>query len=186
MNKTNNQEYVAKLKKTYSTFAQATNRIIAEEGTPRADKGGWITSVDSIYELYKPYLHITKDCGSAQGCFPIAHMTMHNQRWNFNTSTGFRKFVLSDGTQVLLNYDTNCSDCSCTKYSTNGSCGGEIVFDVNGARKPNVLGKDVFGFVIKENGLYPYGCDGTEDCTVGTGSGLGCTCKVLREDAINY
>ena len=45
MNNTNKQEYVSRLKKTYSTLAQATNRIIADAGNPRADIGGWATSL---------------------------------------------------------------------------------------------------------------------------------------------
>ena len=53
MNNTNKQEYVSRLKKTYSTMAQATNRIIAEEGKPKGSIGGWATSRDSIYNLYK-------------------------------------------------------------------------------------------------------------------------------------
>ena len=48
INKTQNQEYVSKLKKAYSTFTQATNQIIAEEGTPNASKGGWANSPESI------------------------------------------------------------------------------------------------------------------------------------------
>ena len=56
INKTNKQEYVSKLKKTYSTLAQATNLIIAEEGTPKASVGGWASSAKNIYDLYKKHL----------------------------------------------------------------------------------------------------------------------------------
>ncbi|MBR6163646.1 type II secretion system protein [bacterium] len=63
MNKTNNQEYVSKLKKAYSTLSQATNLIIAEEGTPRADKGGWAKDADNVYNLYKKHLNNAKECG---------------------------------------------------------------------------------------------------------------------------
>ena len=65
INKTNNQEYVSKLKKTYSTLAQATNQIIAEEGSP---KNGWVSSGDNIYKLYKKHLKNVKDCGTGTGC----------------------------------------------------------------------------------------------------------------------
>ena len=53
INKTNNQEYVSRLKKTYSTMAQATKQIISDEGLPRADMGGWATSHEAIYNMYK-------------------------------------------------------------------------------------------------------------------------------------
>ena len=63
MNNTNKQEYVSKLKKAYSTMAQATNKIIADEGNPRADIGGWATSPEAVYNLYRKYLNKAKDCG---------------------------------------------------------------------------------------------------------------------------
>ena len=69
INKTNKQEYVSRLKKTYSTLSQATNRIIAEEGTPKASVGGWATSPEAVYKLYRKYLRVSKDCGSGTECF---------------------------------------------------------------------------------------------------------------------
>ena len=69
INKTQNQEYVSKLKKAYSTLSQATNLIIAEEGTPNASKGGWADNSRNIYEMYKKYLINAKDCGRENGCF---------------------------------------------------------------------------------------------------------------------
>ena len=50
INKTNNQEYVSKLKKAYSTLSQATNRIITEEGNPRGDIGGWACACKVLRE----------------------------------------------------------------------------------------------------------------------------------------
>ena len=63
---------------------------------------------------------------------------------------------------------------------------------MNGEKKPNTYGKDVFTFAIKENGLYPVGCDSEGGCdgapnfSTYSGSGVSCACKVLREGAINY
>ena len=70
MNKTNKQEYVAGLKKVYSSLSQATQKIISEEGLPRADIGGWATSNQAVYDMYKKYLSVTKDCGTNTGCYP--------------------------------------------------------------------------------------------------------------------
>ena len=38
------------LKKTYSTLAQVTNRIIADEGKPRGDIGGWACTCKVLRE----------------------------------------------------------------------------------------------------------------------------------------
>lgn len=58
----NYQEYVSRLKKTYSTLSQVTNKIIAEEGTPRGDKGEWATNTQNIINKYKNKLNNTKKC----------------------------------------------------------------------------------------------------------------------------
>jgi len=49
--------------------------------------------------------------------------------------------------------------------------------------RPNTRGRDVFIFVLQENGLYPAGCD-SGSCP--NNDGFHCTCRVLREGAINY
>ena len=178
INKTNNQEYVSKLKKTYSTLAQATNLIIAEEGIPQADKGGWATTSENVYNLYKKFLHNAKECGINSGCFvqPIYTLNKDSSRiWD--SSNYYRRFVLADGVQVLLTYPT--ADCSL--YD---SYCDEIYVDINGERKPNTLGLDVFLFYLTNKGLVPSGCE-TNDCSRSQG-GWFCACKVLREGAINY
>ena len=191
MNNTNNQELVSKLKKTYSTMAQATNRIIAEEGNPRDDIGGWATSRENIYNLYKKHLNKAKDCGSGTGCFE--QMTADNgfyKRLNgtnyysasFNYSQRYR-LILADGAQVL--FADLYSGCSGSGFSSNDMC-ANMWIDINGEKKPNQWGKDLFIFVLKEDGLHPAGCDGnSSDCNK-NGSGYSCACKVIREGAINY
>ncbi|MBR6163428.1 type II secretion system protein, partial [bacterium] len=189
MNNTNNQEYVSKLKKAYSTLAQATNLIIAEEGTPKASVGGWTKDNDEMYNLYKKHLLNSKDCGPNSDCFstgiykyPTGHSSDYTGSWNTDE---YRKLVLSDGTQVIFQFarDESWKNCTFSSHGSNNYC-ARIFVDINGERKPNQIGKDYFGFVIKENGLYPYGCDYEGYCP--GGGGLGCACKVLREGAINY
>ena len=53
------------------------------------------------------------------------------------------------------------------------------MYDVNGAKKPNTWGKDVFGFNIYENELQPFGKntslqDQQNDCSK-NGTGLSCS-----------
>ncbi|MBR6163678.1 type II secretion system protein [bacterium] len=193
INKTNNEETVSRLKKVYSTLAQTTNLIIAEEGTPRADKGGWANSFDNVFNLYKKHMNKARECGSNDGCFEqldnrgyksLSGSYRYNN-WNADTTEWARKLVLADGTQVVIEYyPTTANDC-------NGHWGGsdnfcfQIWADVNGSKKPNQYGRDVFMFAVKEQGLYPGGCDYDGECTT-TSQGGGCACKVLREGAMNY
>ena len=51
---TQKQEYVSALKKAYSTLSQATQQIIAEEGSPKGEDS-WLTNADDLYNMYKKY-----------------------------------------------------------------------------------------------------------------------------------
>ena len=191
INKTRNQEYVSKLKKAYSTLAQATKLIVAEEGMPRADKGGWATSGENLYLLYKKHLLKSRDCEGNVGCFEQGGYVGLNgtDQSNFNVAASekynFRKLVLSDGVQIR--FDGISTDCSTSRTGSSNFCAWMHV-DINGAKKPNTYGRDLFEFIIKENGgLYPVGCDNEEtDKCDREHSGRACACKVIREDAMNY
>ena len=56
INKTNNQEYVSRLKKAYSVLSAATNQLIFEDGTPKASIGGWAVNAESVHNMYKKKL----------------------------------------------------------------------------------------------------------------------------------
>ena len=183
MNNTNKQEYVSRLKKTYSTLSQATNRILAEEGTPKADIGGWGTTANAVYEMYKKYLSKAKECDSSTGCFSGTYRYKTKAAITFNGSSN--TLILADGAQITMNPSNAVfkADCTHNGSGTYNLCQHFLV-DVNGAKGPNTVGQDTFAFSLKENGLVPTGCD-FDDCK-NNSLGWGCTCKVLREGAINY
>ena len=183
INKTNNQELVSRLKKTYSTMAQATQRIIAEEGQPRADIGGWATSNEAVFNMYKKYLSKAKECsGRYSGCLSEPYKALDGSPRTFDSVNKFA-LVMADGAEIYI-ADAVSEDCSSSYNGVNGSCQA-IIVDVNGGKKPNTLGRDTFKFALKENGLVPVGCDTSVDICTASG-GWGCACKVLREGAMNY
>ena len=174
-------------------MAQATNLIIAEEGTPNASKGGWAKDADTIYNLFKKHLNNAKDCGEETGCFQqlnnIRYKALNNggPSGNWDTNLSYRNLILADGVQVSFQEVFEaCDQDNPDKNGSNQVC-ALINVDLNGEKKPNTIGRDVFEFVIKEKGLYPAGCD--SDGCLGEGNfgrGYGCACKVLREGAMNY
>ena len=103
----------------------------------------------------------------------------------YDSSPEHRKLVLADGVQIsfYMNDSEEARTCTESLNGTNNQC-AMIFTDINGAKKPNVIGRDVFWFVLKENRLEPRGCD--YDFCTNEGIGLGCACKVLREGAMNY
>ena len=183
INKTNNQEYISRLKKAYSTMAQVTQKIIADEGMPRGDIGGWATSVEAVFNMYKKYLSNVKVCGvDTNGCFRGIYKHFNGSNTSeYSFDDGRYTLVMADGTEISFAQTDFRTDCSKTSQGTNNQC-QIILVDINGAKKPNVVGKDTFAFSLVENGLVPTGCD-YNNCS---GAGWGCTCRALREGAINY
>ena len=186
INKTNNEEAVSKLKKTYSTLSQATNQIIAEEGTSKASVGGWADNSEHVYQLYKSRLNNTKECGNTTKCFDqikdVGYKRLDGKGFDTAWVEGSltRRLILADGVQITFLHKSDT--CEFDTYSRTNRC-VEIGVDVNGAKKPNTWGRDAFRFAITDKGLQPYGCD--IDC-IEQGGGSLCACKVLRESAINY
>ena len=188
MNNTNKQEYVSRLKKAYSTLSQATNRIIAEEGMPRGDIGGWATSTTNVYNLYLKHLSTAKACGNGTECMNHQIYSFYGTPYNlsFNiANNNYKRFALADGVQVAVG-DIKTS---CDWHIEGLDVCGRIFVDVNGEKGPNKLGFDVYQFFLDANKfLYPAGCSSGANCLGGSADekGVYCACKVLREGAINY
>ena len=190
INKTNKQEYVSRLKKAYSTFAQVTNRIIAENGTPDnwhlKGNRSYDEASENFGKLYQKYLSSAKQCTSSQrGCFSSVVKDMGGSNFDsvYSDSSNYYRLLLSDGSTVL--FDGNIFD-DCTIGSMSG-CSYFFV-DVNGEKGPNVAGRDVFQFFIAKNGLQPAGInnDGISPTSKCRQNNLECTWKVLLENAMNY
>ena len=172
INKTNKQDTISRLKKAYSTMAQATNRILAEEGDPRADIGGWATSADDVFNMYSKYLSKAKSCPrGTKECFPNSGDINNNS------------LIFADGTMVSF-YDAafhlNCD------YNSNGTIGICMTFmvDTNGRKGPNTKMKDIFSLELKEDRLVPSGCDLPDASTCMTSPNWSCTCKFIREGVL--
>ena len=182
---TQKQEFVTGLKKAYSTLSQVTQQIITEEGSPKGDDG-WAKDIETIYHMYRKYLNNIKECGSGTGCFGqmkngvYKNLDNSDVTWSAESSS-YRKLILADGTQVMFaNASNNCTG----NWIGSADVCAHIFVDINGEKTPNKRGRDLFTFDLKENGLYPAGCN-VDDC-IGNKQGTGCTCKVLREGAMNY
>ena len=186
MKNTNKQEYVVGLKKAYSAMTQVTNKIIAEEGNPKCSIGGWACSNDDVYDMYKKYLSIAKDCSSSSDCSQQQYLQLTGGYMDFFTD--IKGLITNDGIRfAFLGVNENCEGSDSGTKS--GGCFW-IRVDVNGEKKPNIIGRDAFQFVVKENGLVPAGCEPKSakrtPQTVCTASGWQCTCRVLTEGAMNY
>ena len=132
------QQTVTRLKKSYNTLYQTLvrneaddNDIIIDASAPTIQ-----TSIDYVETYLAPYMQIIKKCGTdttgecefnAKG---LNGSTMSGIEHCNNTST---KIFLNDGVEIMPCITTNAN------YM-------QFYIDINGNKKPNVVGKDVFAF----------------------------------------
>ena len=189
---TQKQELVSALKKTYSTLSQASQMIIAEEGSPKAADGGWADSNKAVYEQFKSRLNVIKDCGTASqaGCFDKIfqdkYKQLNGQYWynlgDYKAHSPRYTMVLADGAHIL--FGNAWQNCDKGIGPNTGFCSA-IFIDTNGDKGPNTAGRDVFALALKENGV-SFACDEGENHNCEKSSFWMCGCKVLREGAMNY
>lgn len=192
--KTGNDQSVARLKKVYSILSQAATLIANDNGgdisTVFASNG---TAADNtnIMNVFAQKLNIIKNCGSAAGagCFPtgVTYKQLNGNSWvNLDTDAINSKAILADGNILYLSdYTGICSSgAGSAGYPLANAICGHVGIDINGAAGPNQIGRDIFTFWITKNGIFPLGAfnDGRDCSSVGDG----CTARVLTEGSINY
>ena len=144
------EETVTRLKKAYSTLSQTTARAIADNGPIKTWELGEVTNGNDAYtfvsKYFLPYLNVMKDCKtSTEG--NCSYQAYYLNRTPINISSGsYAKFYLSDGTFVSVQIAN-----SDNRYKFL-----RVYVDINGPKKPNLFGKDIFFFCyyVEFNGLF--------------------------------
>ena len=187
---------VSRLEKIYSVLSQASLYAREEHG----DFEDWNiidnnqASTRENFAYFEPYLKILRKCDNKSGCWAEQTQSLSGQkaRWSDNYKIGvdYISITLNDGTNVVydfaepsLNYVYGLPSYVNKPY---------IVFlvDVNGNRRPNKWGRDIFAFILGPNGIIPGGignnsanCDPNKKSDV---AGYDCAYRVLKEKAIKY
>lgn len=185
---------VARLKKVYSTLENAYMLARNEN----MDVQSWFESDDVktnskiFYEKLKPYLNVMKDCGVESGCLTEGYVkTLDGRNYNnYNLNTKEYRFILSDGTQVMIYLAKS-------DFAASDSI-GNIKVDIDGYRGSYTFGKDFFIFNITPKGIYPNGLENhtasddtfEEACNKSKQShdanGAGCTAWVIFNENMDY
>lgn len=202
------QNAVIQLKKTYTTLSNAYNRAVADNGSP----SGWgltsATNYDPVIAVkmmgyFTPYLNVTQDCGSASsniGCFPngtYQYRTAPNVwvSWvniNTNSANQFARVRLADGSGLAMVYPEagcNCSWNYGNTFALQSVC-GSILVDIDGPKGPSKVGTDLFIFYLTNYGVIPAGTvpetqkPFSSQCK--TSGGWGCTAWVLYNGNMDY
>lgn len=154
MNKTNDAELKAAWKKEFSIITQAYNQAKQDEG---GDLSPYFTAINSalpLFEKITAHLSVSKSCNipytaddsSICGAHPTlyaadVYKTLAGLYMGYTNFT-HGQVVLNDGAQLYYR----------------GYAGCNIWVDVNGpGKKPNTLGKDLFGVVVTKDKVIPMG-----------------------------
>ena len=131
---------VNRLKETYSMLTKAYELAKVDNGTIDTWNIGNLNSTDGatkVYNYFKPYLKVSKDCGTStnKNCFANHYKALFNDSLYFQTNqlNHHYKVVLQNGVAL--------------SFQSFGSSAGVYV-DVNGKKLPNRGGVDFYIFNI--------------------------------------
>ncbi|MFA7659375.1 MAG: type II secretion system protein, partial [Candidatus Gastranaerophilaceae bacterium] len=154
--------YVAGAKSAYSKWNQALIQMAADGGCI-GDLSCFFDSADlkTMGDKIAGYFNVAKNCATTTtGCFPntIAFNFDGSDTHSGYDNASYYRFITADGMSVSLT--TLSLGCSGSASSLTKVCMSDVTIDVNGLKKPNALGRDIFYFAIdNDNGpaLYPVG-----------------------------
>ncbi len=191
------KEREAKVRKAYTTISNAMSMLkvtgedaILEELTV---KNGSKQSMNEWFNLIEPKLSTSKVCYETKGCWcDDDTKTLNGKIVSFDSNrpgkglgTDIVSVILNDGMYASFNIWDEGDAKNVANIEYDGAS-VSIAVDINGDKKPNTIGKDIFYMVyIPGRGLVPPFADANEekraeDCTK-AGNGLSCTLKYLRE-----
>ncbi len=136
------KETISKLKKVYAMLCNTTSMAVAEYGDTYGWEVGnnlnWATSKDFAEKYMIPYLKVAKVCenNSTSDCnYPIKRLNGQSFN-NYESFVPSYRFYLVDGTFVCVVANRT--------YPNLHDKLVQIIFDINGPKNPNKVGKDIF------------------------------------------
>ncbi len=128
------------LKKAYVTLKNGLNQSSIKNGNPKK----WVFSDDWINRYFIPYLKISKYCRVyTTGCFASDVKFINGDNATDTTISALPSIILSDG--MMLKFYRVQNDMLV------------IYVDINGFKKPNTIGVDIFTFHMGKNIQYGQG-----------------------------
>lgn len=147
---TQQKEFKAAWAAAYSILAQSTLQILNDNGT--LDFSTLVTTGNDagLRDLYKDKLKTLKSCDAAvaDGCYSYTSQGPIGRSFYAGDNSAKPALVLNNGMSMWF-VDTNSP---CQQSALRGC--GTIVVDVNGNKKPNLVGVDIFAGVINSKNQF--------------------------------
>ncbi len=176
---TDRRETITGIKKAYSTLTNWERRVQVDYGHSSTWESAEEIGLEKYYETYiKPYFNIMKYCNTGEECgykSDKPFTQLNGDGGVFVAKSSRISFTTIDGMAY-----------SFVEYSNiTGALYPVIKVDINGAKKPNRYGRDVFTFYRTEDiGIKPSGYDESQDAVKSdcsrSGTGVYCAARIMR------
>lgn len=154
-----NQAMASKLSTTVNAFENALTSMIAKEGVDDLTETEWVENDYTIEDL-GTYIKLNGSRGDTLNTYYDSASPFKDLQGNSAAPDVHRIYETKNGALILLGNTTYSQTEESAKNlgSSVNSASGPFVIDVNGVDKPNVWGRDVFYFLLGDDGhLYPGG-----------------------------
>lgn len=182
------QETAVEVKKFYTTLAQTFEMSFAKNGPLQIETSSQVFFNESI----KPYLKIINECNHVSGCWADDVKTLNNgslqqDQGNIGVGSSGISFQTIDGFNVAMDYYNGGTPYYINTENLSSTQIQALFVDINGDKKPNIVGRDIFAFVLmSENGRwvpagYGYSQDKINASCSKTGNGVFCSSKLVSD-----
>ena len=177
---------ISSLKKQYSLFS---NAFALAKKFDNNDPADWVHidgNNNAMYENYKSlkkYFNVLRECPDKTGCWskeltkaPTGKPALYANEKGIGVN--IMTFTLSDGTNVCFDYFDTKDTINYFGVNKNLQTYPLAIWvDVNGDKKPNTMGRDVFAFIYTNNGVIPAGANNkSANCNT---MGYDCSAKYI-------
>ncbi len=169
---------VVELQRTYTLISNAIRLMQVDERVKSISRSSLYYTSDSSLDatagnFLKTYLKVSQDCGDEPGeCFASSYKNL----------SGAEVSLPDDVYCVSLS--TGASVCLTPPGFTGSGDSGKLIIDVNGAGKPNIIGRDFFILYIYLDGFIGDRISSTDNvstCRADT-YGSGCFNRIINAD----
>lgn len=151
------KETVTAVKVSYTIFSQALLRLANDYGSMSAiapnsweegdDNAALKENANITIRALSKYLKAFRTCDSNNDCMADNYKTLDGSKtYNWDKYSNLQTGILANGVSFWI-----LNNCGNENSEPNKAC-GQIGFDINGRKKPNILGHDFFWFAIRNNG----------------------------------
>lgn len=188
------KQTVTAVKVAYSTFSQAFMQIVNDYGslyalapstTSGENNSGYKKNANYTITAMQKYIKTIRTCDKKTNCMASDYKTLDGSKsYNWDTFSNLQTGILANGMSFWI-----LNGCGVEGYvsSDKGSC-AQLGFDINGTKKPNIMGEDFFWFSIRDNGKFEI-FDSTSKCDKhGTKdyNGYYCASYIILNENMDY